>query len=82
MHHEVPHQRFLVMQARERSERRLREGRPKPIDLVAHNLAENADADVDVPEPYEVFEGLALVDVRELHEDIQLFQVCDTIHFT
>ena len=62
------------MQARERSERRLREGRPKPIDLVAHNLATNPDADIDVPEPYEVFEGLALVDVRELHEDIQLFQ--------
>ncbi len=62
-------------QARERSARRLREGRPKPIDLVAHNLAASGDADIEVPEPYEVFGGLTLVDVRELHEDISMFQV-------
>ena len=42
---------------------------------MAHNLATDADADIEVPEPYEVFEGLTLVDVRELHEDIKLFQV-------
>ncbi|KAK9837652.1 hypothetical protein WJX74_002230 [Apatococcus lobatus] len=75
---EQKEEHFHLEQARERSERRLREGRPKPIDLVAHNLASNADADIDVPEPYEVFEGLALVDVRELHEDIQLFQDLDS----
>lgn len=56
--------------ARQRAEQRLREGRAKPIDVLAANLFLSTEFDPSVAAPYAVFEGLQLNDVRDLTDDI------------
>lgn len=58
-----------------RSTQRLREGRAKASDVVAKDLHLAAIFDMEAAAPYAVFAGLTLMEIRELHEDIQLWQV-------
>lgn len=59
-----------------RSTQRLREGRAKPSDVVAKDLHLADIFDMEAAEPYAVFAGLTLMEMRELREDIELWQVC------
>lgn len=61
--------------ARQRAEQRLREGRAKPVDVLAANLFLSAEFDPSVTAPYAVFDGLQLNDVRDLADDIRGMQV-------
>ncbi len=60
--------------ARQRAEQRLREGRAKPVDVLAANLFLSAEFDPSVTAPYAVFDGLQLNDVRDLADDIRGMQ--------
>ncbi|CAG8448022.1 11828_t:CDS:10 [Ambispora gerdemannii] len=71
---------FHLEQANRRAEIRIKENRAKPIDILAINLRladEGDDVDdsleIDVDEPYTIFENLNLQEVEELHQDIQLY---------
>ena len=70
----APHAQFHLDMARQRAEQRLREGRAKPIDVLAANLFLSTDFDPSVAAPYAVFEGLQLGDVRDLADDIRGMQ--------
>lgn len=70
----APHAQFHLDMARQRAEQRLREGRAKPIDVLAANLFLSAEFDPSVAAPYAVFEGLQLGDVRDLADDIRGMQ--------
>ena len=70
----LPHAQFHLDMARQRAEQRLREGRAKPIDVLAANLFLSAEFDPSVSAPYAVFEGLQLGDVRDLADDIRGMQ--------
>ncbi len=59
-----------------RSRQRLREGRETPSDVIAKDLHLAGEFDMESQEPYAVFAGLTLGEMRELHEDILLWQVC------
>ncbi|PHZ14626.1 uncharacterized protein RHIMIDRAFT_311880 [Rhizopus microsporus ATCC 52813] len=72
---------FHLEQAKKRAEIRIKEGRAKPIDLLAMNLRlayepdkveEDVDLEVDLDEPYTIFENLSLEETDELHKDIQM----------
>ena len=58
-----------------RSRQRLREGRETPSDVIAKDLHLAGEFDMESQEPYAVFAGLTLGEMRELHEDILLWQV-------
>ena len=81
---------FHLEQAMRRAQIRTREGRAKPIDLLALNLkwskphvpAENGEEeeedegvglDVDLEEPYLIFDNLTLEETEELYEDITMY---------
>lgn len=66
---------FHLDQAKMRSTQRLREGRGKPCDVVAKDLHLADLFDMEAAPPYAVFAGLTLMEMRELHEDIELWQV-------
>ena len=90
---------FHLEQAMRRAQIRTREGRAKPIDLLALNLKwskpyipkedGNADEDdeeedegigmdIDLEEPYLLFENLSLEETEELYEDIQMYISLET----
>ena len=46
---------FNYEQSKLRSEIRVKEGRAKPIDILAQNLNLTEDFDVEVNEPYKIF---------------------------
>ncbi|KAJ3052551.1 hypothetical protein HK097_006082 [Rhizophlyctis rosea] len=75
---------FHLEQAKTRAQIRIKEGRAKPIDILAMNLslasdtkiAEEFDAlglEMDMDEPYLIFQNLSQPEVEELHKDIQLY---------
>jgi hypothetical protein len=68
---------FHLEQARVRSDIRLREGRAKPVDLLANNLHLGSDFTLQMPYPYEIFENLSLEEMQELHEDVMAYQELD-----
>ena len=88
---------FHARQQRYRSAIRIREGREKPIDILAKNVllwdaSERGDMteledeetwmadpalDVELDEPYGIFEGLLLGELEELQEDIAQFVKAD-----
>lgn len=68
---------FHLEQAKARTQQRLREGRPKPIDVIVRNLYFPDDMDADAADPYEVAKSLALPELRELTEDVQDYQELD-----
>ncbi|CAO3612023.1 unnamed protein product [Cunninghamella blakesleeana] len=72
---------FHLEQAKKRAEIRIKEGRAKPIDILAMNLRlanepdkveENVELEIDLEEPYTIFESLTLEETEELDEDIQM----------
>ena len=63
---------FHFDQSKARSEIRLREGRIKPIDILSKHLDPSDDFDIEIDEPYLVFQGLTVKDMEELHEDIKM----------
>lgn len=52
---------------------RIRDGRAKPIDLLAKYIsAEDDDLAVEMHEPYTFLNGLTVADMEDLLEDIQV----------
>ncbi|CAG8450899.1 1417_t:CDS:10 [Scutellospora calospora] len=71
---------FHLEQAKRRAEIRIKENRAKPIDILAINLrlADESEVvdealEIDMDEPYTIFENLTLPEVEELHQDIQKY---------
>ncbi|ORZ21424.1 mid region of cactin-domain-containing protein [Absidia repens] len=72
---------FHLEQAKRRAEIRIKEGRAKPIDILAMNLRlanepdmveDDVELEIDLEEPYTIFDSLLLEDVEELEQDIQM----------
>ncbi|CAO3643182.1 unnamed protein product [Cunninghamella echinulata] len=72
---------FHLEQAKKRAEIRIKEGRAKPIDILAMNLRlanepdkvdENVELEIDLEEPYTIFDSLNVEETEELDEDIQM----------
>jgi len=79
---EEKEEEFHRNQAKLRSILRIREGREKPIDILAKNLSlfhsnetlnpdVPVDLDVELAEPYKIFDGLSERDLLYLKHDIQ-----------
>ncbi|KAF6041340.1 CACTIN [Bugula neritina] len=65
---------FHLDQAKERSRIRIEDGRAKPIDLLAKYInAEDDDMSVEMHEPYTYLEGLSVIDLEDLLEDIKVY---------
>lgn len=65
---------FHLQQAKLRSKIRIRDGRAKPIDLLAKYIsAEDDDLAVEMHEPYTFLTGLTVADMEDLLEDIQVY---------
>ncbi|KAI0839191.1 mid region of cactin-domain-containing protein [Hypoxylon sp. FL0890] len=73
--------KFVLKQAKKKADIRVREGRAKPIDLLAFNLRyvdtdrdvfddDDADVDINVPPPDAVIDGLKESELDELDADI------------
>ncbi|KAG0380938.1 hypothetical protein BGX24_002620 [Mortierella sp. AD032] len=84
---------FHLKQAKRRAEIRIKSNRAKPIDILAMNIKlisesreedeeEEDDEDdigleIDVDEPYTIFDNLELEDVEELSHDIKFYLTLD-----
>ncbi|KAK3847791.1 MAG: mid region of cactin-domain-containing protein [Linnemannia gamsii] len=84
---------FHLKQAKRRAEIRIKSNRAKPIDILAMNIklisesreedeGEEDDEDdigleIDVDEPYTIFDNLELEDVEELSHDIKFYLTLD-----
>ncbi|KAJ1914861.1 hypothetical protein H4219_004601 [Mycoemilia scoparia] len=81
-------ERFHLEQAKKRAEIRIKEGRERPVDILATNLRlandedqefESDDKDVEldleveVEEPWKLCQRLGLKDLDELYDDIQMY---------
>ncbi|XP_065132849.1 splicing factor Cactin isoform X2 [Paramisgurnus dabryanus] len=65
---------FHLHQAKLRSKIRIRDGRAKPIDLLAKYIsAEDDDLSVEMHEPYTFLNGLTATDMEDLLEDIKIY---------
>ncbi|KAI8804018.1 mid region of cactin-domain-containing protein [Cladochytrium replicatum] len=75
---------FHLQQAKKRAQIRIKEGRAKPIDILAmsvslwtdSSVAEEFDAlgmDFDFEEPYTIFRNLSSSEIEELHRDIKMY---------
>uniref|UniRef100_A0A1A7Y0H2 Splicing factor Cactin n=2 Tax=Iconisemion striatum TaxID=60296 RepID=A0A1A7Y0H2_9TELE len=65
---------FHLQQAKLRSKIRIRDGRAKPIDLLAKYIsAEDDDLAVEMHEPYTFLNGLTVTDMDDLVEDIKVY---------
>ena len=63
-----------------RSKIRIRDGRAKPIDLLAKYIsAEDDDLAVEMHEPYTFLNGLTVTDMDDLLEDIKV-SVCVCVY--
>ncbi|KAI8072229.1 mid region of cactin-domain-containing protein [Gilbertella persicaria] len=78
---ETKEEEFHLEQAKQRAAIRIRDGRAKPIDILAMNLRlayepdkveEDVDLEIDLDEPYTIFDNLTLDETDELHKDIQM----------
>ncbi|XP_057445464.1 splicing factor Cactin-like isoform X1 [Lotus japonicus] len=67
---EQKEQDFDFHQSKVRSEIRLREGRARPIDVLAQHL--NGSDDFDIKIPYMIFKGLTVKELNELRDDIKM----------
>ncbi|PKA54344.1 hypothetical protein AXF42_Ash000177 [Apostasia shenzhenica] len=70
---EKKEEEFHFDQSKVRSQIRLREGRVKPIDVLAKNLNCSDDFDIEINEPYMVFKGLTVKEMEELRDDIKMY---------
>lgn len=65
---------FHLNQAKLRSEIRIKDGRAKPIDLLAKYISAEDDAlAVEMHEPYTYLYGLTITDLEDLLEDIRVY---------
>lgn len=63
----------MYMRCAYRSKIRIRDGRAKPIDLLAKYIsAEDDDLAVEMHEPYTFLNGLTVTDMDDLLEDIKV----------
>lgn len=76
---EKKEEEFHLEQAKAKSQQRLGEGRPKPIDRLAHTifLMEGADPQ---EEPTSLISGLSLRQLKDLRDDVANFQEMDKHH--
>ncbi len=65
--------KFHLKQAKERAEIRLREGRPKPIDILSKNMEVDLAYDFDLRQPYEILLGLSEAQLQELSNDVDMY---------
>ncbi|ORY57775.1 mid region of cactin-domain-containing protein [Pseudomassariella vexata] len=81
--------KFVLKQAKKKADIRVREGRAKPIDLLAFNLRyvdtdrdvfddDDADVEIDVPAPDAVIESLDETQLDELDGDITPYHTLET----
>ncbi|KAL0935616.1 uncharacterized protein CTRU02_210207 [Colletotrichum truncatum] len=81
--------KFVLKQAKKKSDIRVREGRAKPIDLLAFNLRfidtdrdvfddDDVDLHINVPSPEEVLQGLDESQLKELDSDITSYHTLET----
>lgn len=81
---EAKEKQFHLEQARTRAKIRFKEGRIKPIDVLALNIGsstdpsiaehfESIDINMELEEPYKLFEDLSYKELEELHGDIQYY---------
>ncbi|KAF9186024.1 hypothetical protein BGZ49_004223, partial [Haplosporangium sp. Z 27] len=81
---------FHLKQAKRRAEIRIKSNRAKPIDILAMNIKlisqdeddleedeEDIGLEIDVEEPYTIFDNLSLEDVEELFHDIKFYLSID-----
>ncbi|KAK1569847.1 mid region of cactin-domain-containing protein [Colletotrichum navitas] len=80
--------KFVLKQAKKKADIRVREGRAKPIDLLAFNMRfidsdrdvfddDDADLHVDVASPEEVLQGLDEPQLRQLDSDITSYHTLE-----
>ncbi|KAL3743499.1 hypothetical protein ACJRO7_018747 [Eucalyptus globulus] len=69
---------FHFHQSKVRSEIRLREGRAKAIDILSKQLNGSNDRDIELKEPWVVFDGLTMKEMEELRGDIEMHLDFDT----
>lgn len=65
---------FHLQQARLRSQIRIRDGRAKPVDLLACYVASEGGSDADLHEPYAYLAGLSARDLDDLLADVAVYQ--------
>lgn len=72
---ELQEDSFHLQQARLRSQIRIRDGRAKPIDLLASYVSSQDGVDaLDMHEPYTYLNGLGARDLEDLLEDIRVYK--------
>ncbi|KAG1355040.1 cactin [Cocos nucifera] len=71
---------FVLNQNKIRSEIRLREGRPKPIDILRNILDGWEDLDIEIDDASSVFENLPAKELEELREEIECLLDVDREH--
>ncbi|XP_050682586.1 cactin [Leptidea sinapis] len=70
---------FHLQQARLRSQIRIRDGRAKPIDLLAWYVSSEQCVDaLEMHEPYTYLNGLQMQDLEDLLEDIKVYKELET----
>ncbi|KAM0816177.1 putative Splicing factor Cactin [Seiridium cardinale] len=80
--------KFVLKQSKKKADIRVREGRAKPIDLLAFNLRyfdterdifddQDADVEIDVPDPVAVIESLSPAQLEELDGDIASYHTLE-----
>lgn len=81
--------KFVLKQSKKKADIRVREGRAKPIDLLAFNLRyidtdrdvfddDEHDIEMDVPAPRTIVEGLKERELEELDADIKSYHTLET----
>jgi len=63
---------FHRQQGRRRTEIRVKNGRARPIDVLAKNLLLDKHFDMEMHEPYKVFRGLVVKELIGLREEMQV----------
>nr|XP_010907945.1 cactin [Elaeis guineensis]XP_010907946.1 cactin [Elaeis guineensis]XP_019702564.1 cactin [Elaeis guineensis] len=71
---------FVLNQKKIRSEIRLREGRPKPIDILCKILDGWEDLDIEIDDATSVFVDLPVKELEELREEIECLLDVDREH--
>jgi len=69
---------FLLQQAKIRSEIRIRDGRPKPIDILFKNINRDNAFEVEQTQPYDIFKNLSVAELEELKKDITMYLQLDS----
>lgn len=68
------YKQFHLENAKARASQRLREGREKPIDLLARDILLGDSLPVGPDPPYKIFDAMPLSEVRDIREEILEYQ--------